>query len=406
MAVQAGDRIGFMATSGDNLYAGQSTTTGVWAKEGDHIPCTDQEFYHSTDDPCGLVSLYGFSWAVPTVTTQAVTEIDHNSGTGNGNITSIGSANATKRGFCWNTTGNPTIADDKVEEEGNFSTGAFTGSITGLDPGVKYYVRAYAYNEAGYGYGSQVDFTTDKIAPTVTTQDVTEISQNHVKGNGNITSTGGENCSERGFQYGLTKDPTWTEKETGSYEAGAFNLTIENLQANTTYWYRAYAKNTIDPFYGYGAWVQFQTAASGTIPLGTKISICSDNSGNTFKLNSSFTDDGEPYQSFFVLSTDLAQKKGLHIYKRLEDLYSYFIKKASGTAKIYVKCDSEAEWQYAGQISMTGDEDIIVKHLPSENLDGNRDVDFLAKHFLIKFVFENDFEFIGLITEAVPIGVT
>jgi len=347
-----------------------------------------------------------YYYKASTVTTQAVTGVDHDSGTGNGNITVIGSANATKRGFCWNTTGNPTIADDKVEEEGNFGTGVFTGSITGLDPGIKYYVKAYAYNEAGYGYGEEVDFTTDKIAPTVTTQDVTEISQNHVKGNGNITSTGGENCSERGFQYGLTKDPTWTKKETGDYEAGAFNLTIENLQANTQYWYRAYAKNTIDPFYGYGEWVQFQTSASGTIPTGTKVSICSDNSGYTYKLNSSLLDDGKTYKSYFVLSTDLGQKQKLHINKRLQDLYSYFMKKDSGTAKIYVKCDSEAEWQYAGEISMTGDEDIIVKHLPSENVDGSGDVDFFAKHFQIKFVFENDFEFIGLITEAIPIGVS
>lgn len=342
-------------------------------------------------------------YIVPTVTTQALTDITHNSATGNGNITNIGSANPTKRGVCWNTTGNPTIADSKSEETGSFGTGAFTRPITGLDPGVKYFVKAYAYNEAGYAYGGEVNFTTDKIEPTVTTQDATEISQNQVKGNGNITTSGGENATERGFEYGYTKTATWTKKETGSYEAGAFYLTINNLQTNTEYWYRAYAVNSIGT--GHGEWVKFQTSASGVIPTGTKLSICSDYSGYTYKLNSAFTDDGEVYESYFVLSTDLAQKQGLHINKRLEDLYSYFMKKGSGTAKIYIKQDSEKEWQYAGEISMVGDENIIVKHLPSENEDSNGDVDFLAKHFLIKFVFENDFEFIGLMTEAIPIGV-
>ena len=80
----------------------------------------------------------------------------------------------------------------------------------------------------------------------------------------------------------------------------------------------------------------------------------------------------------------------------MEDIYSYFNKKESGIAKIYVKQDSEAEWNYAGEVSLTGDKDIVVPHLP---------VDYLAKHYLIKFVFQNDFEFIGTIMESIPIGV-
>jgi len=334
-----------------------------------------------------------YECVLATVTTQAVSSISSTTATGNGNITAIGSANATKRGVCWNITGSPTIANSKAEETGSFGTGAFTRPMTGLSPGVKYYVKAYAYNEAGYSYGAEVNFTTLKVAPTVTTQLATEVSQNHVKGNGNITALGGENATERGFEYGLTKTATWTKKETGSYGIGAFYLTIENLQANTAYWYRAYAVNSIGT--GYGEWVQFQTSASGTIPLGTKISICSDYSGYTYKLNSALTDDGETYESFFVLSTDLAGKQGLHINKRLEDIFSYFTKKESGIAKIYIKQDNEAEWNYAGEVSMTGDEDIVIPHLP---------VDSLAKHFLIKFLFISDFEYIGSIFEFIPIG--
>lgn len=337
----------------------------------------------------------------PTVTTQAATDITHNSATGNGNITATGGENATERGFEYKEGAEGEVS--KVYDTGNFGTGAFSKGITDLKPGTLYYVRAYAKNSAGTGYGDWVSFTTDKTTPTVTTQDATEVSQNQVKGNGNITCAGGENCTERGFEYGYTKTDTWTKKETGSYEAGAFNLTIDSLQANTEYWYRAYAVNSIGT--GYGEWVKFQTSATGVIPTGTKLSICSDYSGYTYKLNSAFTDDGNGYESYFVLSTDLAQKQGLHIYKRLEDIFSYFAKKESGTAKIYIKRDNEAEWQYAGEISMVGDEDIIVKHLPSENVDSVGDVDFLAKHFLIKFVFENDFEFIGLISEAIPEGV-
>jgi hypothetical protein len=98
--------------------------------------------------------------ALPTVTTQSVADITTMTAMGHGTITNTGGVNATKRGICWNITGNPTVADDKVEENGNFSTGAFSGGLTGLVSGQHYYVKACAYNTAGYGYGAEVDFIT------------------------------------------------------------------------------------------------------------------------------------------------------------------------------------------------------------------------------------------------------
>ena len=38
--------------------------------------------------------------------------------------------------------------------------------MTGLAKGTKYYVRAYAHNSGGYGYGNEVSFTTKPDAPT------------------------------------------------------------------------------------------------------------------------------------------------------------------------------------------------------------------------------------------------
>jgi hypothetical protein len=340
------------------------------------------------------VDFYGVVVTIPTVTTPAVTNILSTTATGNGNITDIGGENCTKRGICYNLTGNPTVADSKVEETGSFGVGAFTESLINLSPGTTYHVKAYAYNSAGYGYSVEADFTTDKVAPTVTVQAPTDVGQTTVTANGNITASGGENAMVRGFKYGLTQTDTWDAHTDGSFPVGAFTKAItEHLVANTEYWIRAYATNNIGT--SYSGWIQFQTSASGTIPTGTKLSICSDYSGYTYKLNSAFTDDGETYESFFVLSTDLAEGQGLHINKRLLDIFSYFTKKESGTAKIYIKQDSEPEWQYAGEVSMTGDEDIVIPHLPT---------DFMAKHYLIKFLFTNDFEFIGIITESVLIG--
>jgi len=98
----------------------------------------------------------------PTVTTQAVTDIGGDNATGHATITGLGGdSNCTKRGICWDTGPNPTVENNKAEESGGFDTGAFSANMTGLSCGQHYYVRGYAYNSAGYGYGNQVEFDTN-----------------------------------------------------------------------------------------------------------------------------------------------------------------------------------------------------------------------------------------------------
>jgi len=99
------------------------------------------------------------------VTSQAVTDIELTTATGHGTIVSIGAENPSKRGVCWNTTGNPTVADDKSEETDSFGTGVFSRPMTGLIPSTHYYVKAYAYDLEGYVYGGQVEFYTSWQPP-------------------------------------------------------------------------------------------------------------------------------------------------------------------------------------------------------------------------------------------------
>lgn len=109
----------------------------------------------------------------PTVTTQAATDVDTDSCTGNGNITDTGGANCTRRGFCYmeGSSGDPTTANSTAYDDGSFGTGAYTKSITGLSPSTNYRVRAYAVNSAGTGYGTTVDVTT-AAAPIVVNGDI------------------------------------------------------------------------------------------------------------------------------------------------------------------------------------------------------------------------------------------
>lgn len=361
-----------------------------------------------------------------TVTTQAVTDILSTTALGNGNITDTGGENPHTRGFCYmeGTEGDPTIEDSKVFDngEGSYEVGAYTKEITELTKGTNYRVRAYAINSIVTSYGNTVQFKTDS-EPTVTTQAVTDIGDVTATGNGTITAINGDTPTKRGICYNTEGSPTVEDskvEELGLFGTGAFTEKLKGLSPGEKYYVKAYAMNAVGYGYGeevegevgeglefttyvtayigYGEWVKFVTAAPGLPgdkPTGYKNDICSDYCGFTYILNRSLTDDGANYESFFVLSTDLSGTKTLHTNKRLLDIFSYFANKGIGTAKVYIKRNSEPEWQEAGEISLTGEEEIVIKHLP---------VDFLAKHYLFKFVFENDFEFIGMITEAVPIG--
>jgi len=106
---------------------------------------------------------------LPVITTTVVDNITPNSATSGGNITSDGGAPVTARGVCWSTNQNPTIADNTTND--GSGTGSFTSGITGLSPGQTYYVRAYATNSAGTGYGDEKSFTTLFCPSTVTGND-------------------------------------------------------------------------------------------------------------------------------------------------------------------------------------------------------------------------------------------
>ena len=104
--------------------------------------------------------------SAPTVTTQNCTDILDTTATGNGNVTDVGAGYSavTSRGICYmvGTSGDPTTANSKVQEDGSFAAGAFTRSLTGLTGSTGYRVRAYAINATGTGYGATVQLTTLK----------------------------------------------------------------------------------------------------------------------------------------------------------------------------------------------------------------------------------------------------
>ena len=87
----------------------------------------------------------------PILSTHYISNTTTNSAGSGGVITSDFGAPVSERGICWNTSSNPTILDNKIVSG---STSAdFSVDITGLVPNTTYYLRAYAINSAGTGYG-------------------------------------------------------------------------------------------------------------------------------------------------------------------------------------------------------------------------------------------------------------
>ena len=64
----------------------------------------------------------------------------------------------TTRGVCWSKNPDPTV-NDNITTNGSV-TGVFTSQITGLSTSERYYVRAYATNSIGTGYGPSMQFDT------------------------------------------------------------------------------------------------------------------------------------------------------------------------------------------------------------------------------------------------------
>ena len=106
---------------------------------------------------------FSTSVAIPTVSTTAVGTITTTSVAAGGNVTADGGSAITARGVCWNTTGNPVVGDNKTTD--GTGIGAFPSVITGLNSNTKVYVRAYATNSAGTGYGEQLEATTKSLVP-------------------------------------------------------------------------------------------------------------------------------------------------------------------------------------------------------------------------------------------------
>jgi uncharacterized protein (TIGR02145 family) len=207
----------------------------------------------------------------PSISTTIVTGISTTTAISGGNITTDGGASVISRGVCWNTSDDPTTENSKTMENGDLLS--FTSNITQLTPNTPYYVRAYATNSAGIGYGKSVSFKTLGDKPALNVLNASNITIN------SATLTGSVNPNYLPttvtFEYGLSTIYGSTATALESPVSGdrdenvAVKADLSGLTPGTNYHVRIKAENSLG--ITYSSDLPFTTL--GQIPSATTQSV-------------------------------------------------------------------------------------------------------------------------------------
>ena len=116
--------------------------------------------------------------------------------------------------------------------------------------------------------------------PSVSTAQITNLTAHSAVSGGNVTDDGNTDVTARGVVWNTTGNPDIQNNDGITFDGtgpGAFTSVLDNLQAESTYFLRAYATNSEGT--AYGAELSFTTPADEFI---CGISTISDLDGNTY----------------------------------------------------------------------------------------------------------------------------
>lgn len=266
-----------VVTDGNNIHTSTKTNADGRFKLTVNINEISSAYYILIgDDSCikKKVEIHGFSGgetnlgtieiigpSIPSVRLSGH-KTDNGIITCNASVTANGRLEVVEKGFCFGKTAQPTIDDEKIVC--GSGDGSFQGkiTITDLDVSSTYFIRPYATNAKGTGYGEEFSITTEDGLPSVMTGHyitlvgITSLYDNlkatSVTMYGYIKDDGGFDIIERGVCWNTSGNPTLDTncKSIGGNELGNYDIDVNNLQPNTKYYFRAYAINENGVAYG------------------------------------------------------------------------------------------------------------------------------------------------------------
>lgn len=219
----------------------------------------------------------------------------------NGEIEEEGNPPYTEKGFCYNTSGEPTIADTKrTVTEGR--TGLFSYTCLDLASNSKYYIRAYAIQNGKPIYGSSEPISLEPTS--VSTSGYTNLRASSVTLHGAINNVGNPPFTEKGFFYSTTGTPVMSDTKiiVAGAEKGNYSYNLTGLIDGQNYYYRAYAVQN-------GKYILADETVSFR-PSSTEARIttyaASNITATSARLNASVVEAGDPpfSEKGFCLSSD------------------------------------------------------------------------------------------------------
>lgn len=230
---------------------------GSWGTGPDYISMT----WRGYGDPGSSSCIYGFRVARSYIDTRPATNITSGSVTLNGEVFRVGGEHILEKGFFWSDEHLvPGEQDERVVVAD--SSLQMTYSLDGLKPNVTYYYIAYVIYDFGIITGDVVSFMP-LSNPIVVTQTASNIGESILTLNSEVVSPGSSSIMESGFFWSKSNpDPGENDNIVLSNGAtGSCYYRLRNLEPDTRYYFRAFAKS--EQGTGKGLVMQVKTKPSG-----------------------------------------------------------------------------------------------------------------------------------------------
>lgn len=179
----------------------------------------------------------------PTVATGEHGRIMVNSVNFEIDVTDNGGHQVSDAGIAYSMLKNPTV-DNNTFSLGK-GTGLLSGSVTNLDPGTKYFFRAYAVNSEGVSYGEELVLFTKLGIPEVNVIGLGDTDYNYAVVIADMPDDGGLDIIEKGIVWDTVARPLVSGSKgiVEGRQQGEFSYKIEGLSPGLKYYARAYATN-------------------------------------------------------------------------------------------------------------------------------------------------------------------
>ncbi|MBI5400569.1 MAG: hypothetical protein HZB12_00420 [Candidatus Yonathbacteria bacterium] len=312
-----------LAQTGAELFNGVGLNVGNvapgWASQGSVTVSFQISSTGGTGGSTGTL--------LPTVTTQSATNVAGDYALLNGYVDPRGTSDTTYW-FEWGTNANQGGQNQTTRYNQGSVASNVSASLSGLMQNATYYYRAVAQNSQGVVYGATYSFTTGNTVNNNNCgawgwggscgNNIVMVSTRNADTSGDFAVLNGyvdpvnTNDTVRWFEWGGSQAlGNSTQKLSQGNVASNFSASLTGLVSNTTYYYRATARNSQGTVYG--NILSFTTGGQqtnnnslGTLPAATTL-LATELTGATAKLNGLvFTSANQPSNAWFEWGTNSA----------------------------------------------------------------------------------------------------